>query len=331
MSILKANRIENLTTTDGGININNSGKVGIGTDSPGQHLTIKRTGGQTQVSLISDTNESGAIYFGDTASTNRGVVLYDHGQDSLQLYSAGSERLRFGSSGQVGIAGANYGTSGQALLSQGSSSAPQWGDVAADGAFRSTQVFTSSGTWTKPSGLKRVRVYVTGGGGGGKGRTSTGSEGGTGGAAGGTAIKVIEASSLGSTETVTVGAGGSASTNSNDQAGSGGTSSFGSHCSASGGDGGDRPGGSPYISGGVGSSGDLNIRGSAPITSRETVDDSGSPGGDSFFGGGGRSAKTDGTYAHGATGQLGSGGGGGNTSGGGAAGGAGVVYVEQFF
>ena len=101
MSILKANRIENLTTTDGGINVNNSGKVGIGTDSPGQHLTIKRTGGQTQVSLISDTTESGAIYFGDTASTNRGVVLYDHGQDSLQFYTAGSERMRILSGGGI--------------------------------------------------------------------------------------------------------------------------------------------------------------------------------------------------------------------------------------
>ena len=84
--------------------IASNGNVGIGTDSPGQHLTIKRTGGQTQVSLISDTNESGAIYFGDTASTNRGVVLYDHGQDSLQLYTAGSERMRINSSGDILLA-----------------------------------------------------------------------------------------------------------------------------------------------------------------------------------------------------------------------------------
>ena len=37
-----------------------------------------------------------------------------------------TERFRIGSSGQFGIAGANYGTSGQVLTSQGSSSAPQW-------------------------------------------------------------------------------------------------------------------------------------------------------------------------------------------------------------
>ena len=37
-----------------------------------------------------------------------------------------SERLRIGSAGQLGIGGANYGTSGQVLTSQGSGSAIQW-------------------------------------------------------------------------------------------------------------------------------------------------------------------------------------------------------------
>ena len=77
------------------------GKVGIGTDSPGQHLTIKRTGGQTQVSLISDTDQSGAIYFGDTASTARGVIEYDHGGDSMRLYTSGSERVRIHGDGTL--------------------------------------------------------------------------------------------------------------------------------------------------------------------------------------------------------------------------------------
>ena len=91
-------------SSDEKMRINSEGKVGIGTDSPGQHLTVKRTGGQTQVSLISDTTESGAIYFGDTASTNRGVVLYDHGQDSLQFYTAGSEKMRILSDGTIRLA-----------------------------------------------------------------------------------------------------------------------------------------------------------------------------------------------------------------------------------
>ena len=81
--------------------ITSAGKVGIGTDSPGQNLTIKRTGGQTQVSLISDTDQSGAIYFGDTASTARGVIEYDHTNDFMRLYTSGSEQMRIDTSGRL--------------------------------------------------------------------------------------------------------------------------------------------------------------------------------------------------------------------------------------
>ena len=254
------------------------------------------------------------------------------GTDEVKLVTGGSERVRVGSSGQIGIAGANYGTSGQALLSQGSGSAPQWGDVAADGAFRSTQVFTSTGTWTKPSGLKRVRVFVTGGGGGG-GQPASNSNNGGGGAAGGTAIKVIEASSLGSTESVSVG-GGSARGN---PAGQGGTSSFGSHCSATGGKGGSSDStASQYVEGGVGSSGDLNLKGQGgeggnPANSAGV----GGIGGNSYWGGGAHGGSNY-NRPHAGDGTLGGGGGGGfrttaGASGNGGAGGQGVVYVEQYF
>ena len=42
-----------------------------------------------------------------------------------------TERFRIASAGQLGIGGANYGSSGQVLQSQGSSSAPQWATPAA--------------------------------------------------------------------------------------------------------------------------------------------------------------------------------------------------------
>ena len=35
------------------------------------------------------------------------------------------------------------------------------------GGIKSTQVFTSNGTWTRPSGITKIRVICTGGGGGG--------------------------------------------------------------------------------------------------------------------------------------------------------------------
>ena len=45
--------------------------------------------------------------------------------------SSVTERFRIGSAGQLGIGGANYGTSGQVLISGGSSAAPSWGNVGA--------------------------------------------------------------------------------------------------------------------------------------------------------------------------------------------------------
>ena len=43
-------------------------------------------------------------------------------------YTNASERLRIGSAGQIGLGGANYGTSGQVLTSNGANSAPTWQD-----------------------------------------------------------------------------------------------------------------------------------------------------------------------------------------------------------
>ena len=48
---------------------------------------------------------------------------------NLLLQIGGSEKFRVGSSGQLGIAGANYGTSGQVLTSGGSGSAVTWSTI----------------------------------------------------------------------------------------------------------------------------------------------------------------------------------------------------------
>jgi hypothetical protein len=45
--------------------------------------------------------------------------------------STPTERLRIASTGALGLSGANYGTSGQVLTSQGSGSAPQWASAGA--------------------------------------------------------------------------------------------------------------------------------------------------------------------------------------------------------
>ena len=88
---------------------------------------------------------------------------------------------------------------------------------------------TGSSTYTKPSGINWIKVFVTAGGGGGGGHNSDDAQGG--GGAGGTAIKIIDARSL-STVSCTVGTGGTRGIGNTSTSGNGGASSFGSYCSA---------------------------------------------------------------------------------------------------
>ena len=76
--------------------------------------------------------------------------------DQIVISTGGSERLRVSSAGQLGIAGANYGTDGHVLTSTGASSAPAWEAVAAGasgpcfyGYHDSGELQIPANTWTK--------------------------------------------------------------------------------------------------------------------------------------------------------------------------------------
>ncbi len=210
------------------------------------------------------------------------------------------------------------------------------------------QVFSASGTYVKPLGLRKLLVIVTGGGGGGGGciDDGAGTAAAGGGGGGGTAIEWIDGQSIAATQTVTIGAAGTAGTSgTSGAAGAGGTSSFGSFCSATGGGAGiadntnssDDRVTSAGGAGGVGSGGTLNLPGSlglAGITLSTGVSKAGNGGG-SFWGGGGLGNTSGGAGVAPAGANSGAGGGGGcvdsATDRDGAAGAAGVVVVMEFF
>ena len=90
---------------------------------------------------------SASVEWGDTSYT--GHLSYDSNNAIIRSATSKglvfqtnhvNERLRINTSGAIGLAGANYGTSGQVMTSQGASAAPQW--AAASGGIEEYDEWT---------------------------------------------------------------------------------------------------------------------------------------------------------------------------------------------
>lgn len=160
----------------------------------------------------------------------------------------------------------------------------------------STSIYatTTSGTWTKPANLRYLIVEVCSGGGGGGGVTSNSSYASGGGGAGVCASKIIPATSVGSTEVVTIGSFGAGGSGANNGA-TGGTTSFGSHISATGGEGGRYDTGNLYGGlGGIPTGSDINLVGMSGFSGQFASNNAMSGfGGSCKYGSGGRSQRAD--------------------------------------
>jgi len=96
----------------GSTTVDSSGNVGIGTSSPANFSgTVKLVVGSAAttttagaVTVYSGTATYGGLYFADGTVGDqlyRGAVEYNHSTDALLMYSAGSERARIDSSGNL--------------------------------------------------------------------------------------------------------------------------------------------------------------------------------------------------------------------------------------
>lgn len=248
--------------------------------------TAANTGKFTTLTTTGATVLGGTLKLG---TTNQGDILYDNGTSLIRLIP---------------------GTSGQFLQTLGSSANPIWASQT-----HSTQIFTTSGTFTAPTGISICWITIVGGG-GGAGYASSGNGGGGGGGAFIYSFPYLVTAL--NTYTATVGTGGAAGTAVNNGA-NGVITSFGTGIviSVNGGNGGTANGSAG--SGGAAVVNTNNSGGSSPggngYTTTVGGNGSGVWGGGSILGTGGASIPSNGVnYGGGGTAQTTGGGTGGNGS-----------------
>jgi hypothetical protein len=197
-----------------------------------------------------------------TAVDYTGETLTTQG-DMLYRDSSGLKRLAKGTAGSIlkvntGATAPDYlalGAAGQVLEVNDGATAPIWRTKL------NKEIFTSSGTFTAPkTGV--YKVTIVGGGG-----SSASNQGGSnaylgGGGGGGVAIEIVSLT-VSDAVAVTVGAGGTDPASAATHGNTGSTSSFGAYCSATGGAGGyyAASGLGAAGDGGIGSGGDINLKG----------------------------------------------------------------------
>lgn len=132
----------NVTTSPAGSNTqiqyNNSGSFGASSalTFDGSQLSVNGGASGIPLTLNNNTGSNTNLAFseGGTAKWYLRNITGDGGFSFYNL-NAGTESYRFGPSGQFGIGGTNYGTSGQVLTSAGSGAAPTWATPSGGQAF----------------------------------------------------------------------------------------------------------------------------------------------------------------------------------------------------
>ena len=117
-------------TTGTGTKLGGDGRLDVARQAD-TVATFNRTGSSDGeiIRIVSSGTTIGAIgsVSGDIALTSIA--------NPIRFTINNSEKFRFAAAGQLGVGGANYGTSGQVLTSGGDSAAPTWADAAGGGGL----------------------------------------------------------------------------------------------------------------------------------------------------------------------------------------------------
>lgn len=159
-----------------------------------------------------------------------------------QLYAAVSALNTIISNGQPALLAGSISQQFGVATATGANNAPRLSQVqglitAATGRLLAIELFTTGGTWTQPSGCNSVATLSQAGGAGGGSCSTTEPAMGGGGGGGARSYKYLT-TGFGSSETVSVGAGGIGGASGVNNGTDGGDSSFGTLCVADGGKGG---------------------------------------------------------------------------------------------
>ena len=119
-------------------------RVGIGTGSPSQKLSVVESGGSARMELLSGTSGTSIIDMGDTSDADIGGIRYENTNNAMLFRANNDERMRIDSSGNllVGKTSTGFGTAGGEIKSNGqitatasSAAAGQFNRLTSDGTI----------------------------------------------------------------------------------------------------------------------------------------------------------------------------------------------------
>ena len=174
-NVTGADHVNILASDGGGVSVaqNNAGNATSGTTIGSYSFQGYHQGGATfasaeaRISAIAAANHTGSSAATDLAFYTKPAATGPG--------SSPTERLRIGSAGQIGIAGANYGDARQVMVSNGSSAAVSWssnpflldmdslGDLDYDGVFLRYREVTVSGNGLVYLGICKSTTNCTAG------------------------------------------------------------------------------------------------------------------------------------------------------------------------